>query len=648
MDNQTFIVQTKKGPREFDLENYMILLRGGQGFPVDSKDDTDWVRLSPKDGQTSRQRVIERTSMNGQPVTNDQVTEIIKSNIIKPEETRKTDGHIIPTLTDMGHGIAEYFSAENPFVAQLEAINEQSAKTRDPKELEELMKKRVQTERWRDEWEKDIRNTTEDNGYFWQKPIEAAGDFFDAFDLATLPIPGGTLAKKVPNVLPKAGSKIASLVRKAPVEKLPSKVGEYAGKVKGKISSLLSNTPNTLQADILQETGLEGVHGALQGQEGERGERALEQGALAGLITAGTHGLGGYWLNRGEKLNKDIGNSLKNLRAKGINVPNFSPFARKGQTALTPEELETVRSGFIKGMNRSEDLSKTISVKDLNDLIRSVNDEMLRREPLVPFKETRMFERGRKEGMLNSEWEKSVRDRLPAPSPDGTFLLRDIIPILFENPVVTRKSRLGVPGVYDLGADADRSLVYKIGNWTKSGPSQTLVTVGGDVPQEVVENLKGIAGVNPKSVQGGSITMYNEPWSRQLQTLEEIDNLGKMKYDPNPLGVRSGKEGMIRSLLSPAVTITESRNLPVESWNDLVKRITSNAAMDVGRNVAVGPYSEGTWSWPAYQEEVKGKVEETKENAKHGIKDLMGTAKEEAGEFVSDAVRSGIKGKRGK
>lgn len=625
MDNQTFIVQTKDGPREFDLENYMILLRGGQGFPVDSKDDTDWKRFSPKDGQTSRQRVIGRTTINGEQATDDQVTGIIKNALIKPEE-RKSDGHIIPTLTDMGHSIAEYFSAENPFVSQLESIDKQSAETRDPEKLKELMRKKVQTERWRDDWERNLRSTTKDNGFFWQKPIEAAGDFLDAFDLATLPIPGGTLAKKVPNVLPKIGGKAAGLLKKVPVEKIPTKVGEYAGKVKGKITDLLSKTPNTLQADILQETGLEGVHGALQGQEGERGKRALEQGALAGLLTAGTHGLGGYWLRRGEEMNLPIKRELDLLRKQGVDVPDFDPFKNKGEAVLTPEQLERRRRSVIGSMNSHPAMNQTISAEELNKMIKDINAKMQRwNEASAPWEATRQFEEGLNSTLPISDWEKSVRDRLPAPNENGNFYLNDILPVLLEKGRTTRRSLIGAPGTWDLGTDADWALATKI------------------------SFEKGVTKPRNRPIKlRGQVYYPKEPtWEGGLKTLQTLDRLGQMKYDPNPLGVRSGKEGMIHSLLSPVITMTESRNLPVESWNDLVKRITSNAAMDVGRNAVVGPYSEGTWSWPAYQEEVKSNVEETKKKAKAGIKDLTGKARKEAVEIATEAAQNTLKGKRG-
>lgn len=687
MDNQTFIVQTKDGPRKFDLENYMILLRGGQGFPVDSKDDTDWKRFSPKDGQTSRQRVIERTTINGEQATDDQVTGIIKSTfsndykkdeegIVRPTTTKEEKPWYKYTLSDVAHGIASNVAGENPFKKQLKALKKQKKDLEEgTPEYEALEKKIAQTEVWSKDFDENILpETTKNNGFAFQKPIEAAGDFLDVIDAGTMLLPVGAAFKGmglagrglmktgtgISGLLGYAGKQalkhpsVAKLVENPSVQKGATSVGEKLGEVGSSlkrsgegVTNWVAKSPFGAVYDAAEQGLIEGVHGAIQADEGEGLKRGLKQGGVAAGIAGLTHGIGGHWLRRGEELNKDIGKSLENLRTKGIEVPSFSPFARKGQTALTPEELETIRGGFIKEINRSPDLNKTITDKELNDLIRSVNDEMLAREPLVPFKETRMFERGRKEGMLNSEWEKSVRDRLPAPY-DGKFMLKDIIPILFEKPMVTRKSKLGAPGAYDLGADADRSLVYKIGNWTSSGPSQSFVTLGGDVPQDVVENLKGIAGINPKNIQGGRITLYNEPWSRQLKTLSEIDELGKMKYDPNPLEVRSGKEGMIRSLLSPAVTMTEKRVLPVESWTDLVKRIESNAAMDVGRNAVVGPYNPDTWSWPAIQEDIKTESEETKKKAKAGIKDLTGKARKEAVDIATEAAQNTLKGKRGK
>ena len=54
-----------------------------------------------------------------------------------------------------------------------------------------------------------------------------------------------------------------------------------------------------------------------------------------------------------------------------------------------------------------------------------------------------------------------------------------------------------------------------------------------------------------------------------------------------------------------------------------------------------------TTSWPAYQEEVKSNVEETKKKAKAGIKDLTGKARKEAVEIATEAAQNTLKGKRG-
>lgn len=696
-DNKGNPLKDKDGNPVITYEDYSLddLMKIASG-----RDAINGFGLDAKNGMSPRQRLLSDEfgvyDEKGNRIDNDQFTNIVMNNfskvsndykkdeegIVRPTTTREEKPWYKYTLSDVAHGIASNIAGENPFKKQLKALKKQKEDLEEgTPEYKALEKKIAQTEVWSKDFDENILpETTKNNGFAFQKPVEAAGDFLDVIDAGTMFLPVGAAFKGlglagrgitkagtgISGLMSYAGKRalkhpsVAKLVKKPSVQKGATSVGEKLGEVGSSlertgegVTNWVAKSPYGAVYDAAEQGLIEGVHGAIQADEGEGLDRGLTQGGVAAGIAGLTHGIGGKWLRQGEKLNEDIGKSLENLRSKGIKVPSFSPFTRKGQTALTPEELGTLRGGFIKEINRSPDLTKTITAKDLNELIRSVNDEMLNKEPLVPFKETRMFERGLKEGMLNSEWEKSVRDRLPAPSPDGTFMLSDIIPILFEKPIVTRKSRLGVPGVYDMGADADRSLIYKIGNWTESGKPQSFVTVGGDeLSQEVKKNLQGIAGINPKNIQGNKITIYNEPWTEQLGTLSKIDELGKMKYDPNPLGVRSGKEGMLRSLLSPVVTMTEKRVLPIESWTDLVKRIESNAAMDIGRNAVVGPYNPDTWSWPSIQEDVKTEAEETKEKAKEkakaGIKDLTGKARKEAVDIATEAAQNTLKGKRGK
>lgn len=600
---------------DYSLDDLMKIASG--------RDASNGFGLDEKNGMSPRQRLLSDEfgvyDENGKRIDNKGLENVFLTAMRGKESGEtKTERPPIPTLSDVGHGIASW-TVENPFSKQLEALKLRREKEGSTPELEAQI---AQTEGWRKDFEDNILpDMVRNNGFSWQKPVEAAGEFLDVVDAITTLIPGGRILKGGASLLGKGGKGVAGLAAKKGVKPV-----EKAGQ---KISDVLQKVPNnatSLGADIGQETLLETAHGAIQAPEGEGFTRGLEQGAIAGLLTAGTHGLGGKFIRQGEEMNKDIKRELNLLRKQGVDVPEFAPFKNKGEAVLTPEQLERRRMSVIGRMNFDPAMRQTISSEELNKMIKETNAKMQRwNEAKAPWEATRQFEEGLNSTLPISDWEKSVRDRLPAPDKNGNFRLNDVLPVLLEKIQTSRPSLIGAPGTWDLGTDADWVLARKIS--LEKGISKPRFNRPITLPSRRVYDPK-------------------EPtWEGGLKTLQTLDRLGQMKYHPNPLGVQSGKQGMFRSAVAPFVTMTEKRNLPVESWNDLVKRIESNAALDVGRNMIVGPYAEDTWDWPAIQEEA---TEGAKNVAKQTFNDVALPAAKEIGTAIGEGAKEGFKGKKKK
>lgn len=462
------------------------------------------------------------------------------------------DGHIIPTITEiaeeMGRKGAKVIST-NPFKKDLKKAKREYDQTGD----EGAKKRYEEFKRMSDEWETYLNST---NAPEWSDSRlgqarklleETVGDNLDAFDLLTAGIPLGTTIAG----LTKAGAGLAKVGPKG-AAKVGEKMMGAASKMNEGWNKLGDLKYNPLSGratqDVLTQTGLEGIHGALQ-TDRSRGEgylsNALEQGLIAGGLTGLLHlGFGDIGNiantpeNRKIRANMDEmrnppsnkkDRTVRGIRGEGM---DFRPIEMRGKPVLTPEQAEALKRAEYDKMRLEPDLDaegKAIDVRipkeKFDELVEDVNTAMYSayaNEPGYPRSATSIFEATdgsvRNPGIIDPKWKTTVEQRLPYPTEEG-YSLKDII-ALPEHPVDMKTRAPGQPQSANLGDAADAYLVHLTN-------SSVFPSAKGDgwKTWEWPKAHMDAAAANKK--------YYPAEYNAGLVNLANIDKLAGMKYSPS-------------------------------------------------------------------------------------------------------------------
>lgn len=553
------VVLTKRTNPNIKLEvsedELFTLANGGR-----INNDKTWIN-------GGRDALISNWLIDGEPVT----PERLKQNSVDTRESSWVDkitGHI-PTLTDVGNLLATGAGkalgwVDNPFTEQIAKVKRALQVVKPGSPEEQRLQAALKTlEMSSNDWSSyDVVAKNDDvsaapallQGI--HHAAKTVGDNVDLFDVGTAFVPVGIAGKAA-----KLGSKIPKV-----------------GKPMAKVAGAAAKHPGI--AETVEQTGLEGLHGALTYKPEEDEymlSNAAQQGAIAGGLQGIVSGIGGRRLKAIKNLpeNVKINEALEALKTKGVNVPEFNPTGRAGEAALTPEELKNLQ--YKNWVDRELLLGKNVGdVRVGDDEVKKAIDRAqatVKGKPTTtPTSQYMQFEGS------PSEYEKGLRGILPRASEDVDM-------------IYARK----YPG-RDL-KDVVRSMPQRGG-------------LEGEADQEFIEELLKIAGVDkdPAAV-AANYEMYKKikdanvaaQLRKNLQVENDLKGLAGLEYASKPGEKVAEKPGQKIISQLPIVNrlpdIYEYQKLPAWSRGDLSaawERAKRNILLDEAREGL-----EGLTGWMA-------------------------------------------------
>ena len=511
-------------------------------------------------------KLTEDYLLDGENIT----PEMLKKNAVETRGTSWVDKATgwIPTLSDVGNRIVQGIGTltgqiENPFEGQIKEVEAQLRTATLPqrkKELEAQLKTLREISKGWSGYEVAKNDDVSAAPGFLQgvhKVAKAAGDNIDVVDVGTAFLPVGLATKGAALVgkkLPLAGKMVTKGIEEgakfAEKHKKLGKVGEVA-------------------RDAADQALIEGAHGAVTYKPEENEymlPNALEQGGLAGIIQGGVSALGGgrYRAIKALPENARVERGLEGLRVKGINVPEYSPAARAGGTALTEHEAEALIADEIEKANKVIEGDIPVTEGQLFKAIQSAQNEMLKpKYGEVSYNDMLLFKKP--EGQVRTRWDTSIRSRLPEVQQindprinyrhDDVYSLKDILAAAYSKPYVQKQvPRIGESVARDVEAEAGQLL-------------------GRNILKEV-----GIDAEKAAEIE------------KHLANAEELRGLAGIKYASKPLERVSEKPVTKTISQVPLVRdvprIYESQTLPTVTKGDLgalYDRAINNVFLDFAR-----------------------------------------------------------------
>lgn len=656
-----FYLKNKQGQTtEISAEDIMSIAATGKAKRVDPKtgETYDKVFLTPEKGVSFREKLVGKKANPDDPtsiaqagrlyVTIDEVPggtfglnglppelmDKAKSQIVNVGDSWLTnfyerklnrrenedfgDGHIIPTLGDLGGEIAKMGAkamSTNPFAEDTKRYKREYDRTGT-----ESSKKKYDTYKGMGEaWEKELNDMNPDE-YQWGTSLdqrvgkfleEGPGSRFDAVDVGTAFLPAGALAKgagKVGGGL--SGIKGAGTLARA---------GANAGKVLSIPTKVIETYPKLGVVDeALEQAIIEGAHGAVnyRPEEGESmGANAVEKGLLAGGLQGIVSGFGGgrkrAVLNLPE--NRRALGAIDELRKQGVDVPKYSPFARAGKEVLGEGEVNDLVLRELEKANELVPPGMRVSEEELSEAIEETIKEMRAKGYRYPLREGERFTRGKFNvedvnpvtGQISGDvvmpWETSIRNRIVAPVESGSaaefaeggtgYSLMDILSETYRKPIrSTYRSggRIGEPIAGDVEGAADRVLAKNI--LKKKGLYRDPVETAAKNNEYVV--FEKTPKYNSEAPGGLEIKLDDVPQQieQHLENVEDIRGLGGLKYADKPMkkAAETGFNKMVSQVpgISQLPRIYETQVGPTITNYDLGAlwdRVVNNVLLDAAR-----------------------------------------------------------------